>query len=108
MIENKDVFVIGHHEIVNLFKFIGIRGKIIEKVEGFNQEFQKVLSHQSIGLLIVALSLPDKKVQDILDEKIDRRSPLIFYFPIASMNQIDRDPVYSKIEDSIKHIIALN
>ncbi|MBD3229081.1 MAG: hypothetical protein GF329_12910 [Candidatus Lokiarchaeota archaeon] len=98
--------IIGDDEIVLLFGLLGIKGIIINGPELFQEEFNNLINDNSIGLIIVALELPESYVRDLMEFKIKNRKPFVSYLPnIFKMHLEREDIIFQTIYSSIKKII---
>ena len=101
------IHVIGSDEIVVLLGLLGIEGTIIEDSNEFLSVFNKIKRNTSIGMIIIAIPLPNDLVEFVIDFKLNNRTPFIFCLPdIFQVNIENEDPFYREILDSIGKIIA--
>ena len=104
---NDKIHILGNEEIVQLFGLLGIDGTILEKAEDFVKEFKDLVTQTTIGMIIVALDLPEESIDFLVDFKLNTRRPFVFYLPdIFQPNVENEDPFLRKIYDSINKIIS--
>ncbi|TFG07590.1 MAG: hypothetical protein EU539_04490 [Promethearchaeota archaeon] len=102
----KKIHVIGYDEIVLLLGLLGIDGTIIENSDQFMKKFEELTKDDSIGMIIIALDLPDEIIDFIVDFKLNKRIPFVYILPdIFKMNIQKEDAILNKIRASIKKII---
>lgn len=98
--------VIGYEETVLMLKLLGIQGKIVEKAEEFLKEFKFSTKDKKIGMIIIAIELPEEMIDYILDFKLNNRRPFVYYLPNIFQPNIDNDdPFLNIIKNSIGQII---
>jgi len=101
------IHVIGTDEIVVLLGLLGIEGTIIEDSYQFLSVFNKLKNNDSIGMIIIAVPIPNDLVDFVIEFKLNNRTPFIFCLPdIFQVNIENEDPFYRKILDSIGKIIT--
>ena len=101
------IHVIGSDEIVVLLGLLGIEGTIIEDSNQFLSAFNKLKTNTSIGMIIVAIPMPNDLVDFVIDFKLNNRTPFVFCLPdIFQVNIENEDPFYRKILESIGKIIT--
>ncbi len=104
---DQEIFIIGNDEICEMFSLLGIDGKIIEKSDEFLPEFQNLIKKPSIGMIIIAITLPDNIVDFLIDFKLNTRRPFIFHLPNMFEPNIEREDIFfKKIFESISQIIS--
>lgn len=104
---NDKIHVVGNEETVQLFGLLGIDGTILKKSEDFVKEFKDLVTQTTIGMIIVALDLPEENIDFLVDFKLNTRRPFVFYLPdIFQPNIENEDPFLRKIYDSINKIIS--
>ena len=99
--------VLGSEEIVLMLGLIGIEGKIIEEPDSFLKEFEKLRNMPSIGMILVAIKLPEELIDQLIDFKLNNRRPFVHYIPdIFAPNIENEDVVLKRILNIIERIIA--
>ncbi len=100
------IFVIGNDETVTMLELIGIDGLILSENDDFLKEFNKITNDPSISLIIIAIDLPEKIVDYLIDFKLNRRIPFIFYIPdIFNIEPKAMDLLINRIYRSIGKIL---
>jgi vacuolar-type H+-ATPase subunit F/Vma7 len=100
------IHIIGYDEIVLLFGLLGINGTIVEETNKFMEKFQDLIKDPSIGMIIIAMELPDEIVDYLIDYKLNNRKPFVFQLPDIFKADIEEEDAFLKrIYDSIKKII---
>jgi len=100
------IHIIGYDEIVLLFGLLGINGTIVEETNKFTEKFQDLIKNPSIGMIIIAMELPDEIVDYLIDYKLNNRKPFVFQLPDIFKADIEEEDAFLKrIHDSIKKII---
>lgn len=105
----QEIHVIGNDDFVYLLGLLGINGTILEKSESefFVKEFNKIVNNSSIGLIIIAIILPDNIIDFLIDFKLNNRSPVIFYLPdIFNANIENEDIILNIVLKSMGKIIS--
>lgn len=98
--------VLGYEETVLMLRLIGINGKILEKPEQFLKEFKSSIKNKRIGMIIIALDLPEEMIDYILEFKLNNRRPFVYYLPnIFQPNIQNNDPFLNIIKNQISQII---
>ena len=104
--KDQKIIVLGSKEIVTIFGFLGIKGKNIETHQHFLKEFKKTIKISSIGMVIIALTLPKEIVDNLIDFKLNNKKPFIHYIPdLFQLKKKKLDIIYKKIYNSINRII---
>ncbi|MFX0057799.1 MAG: V-type ATP synthase subunit F [Candidatus Hodarchaeota archaeon] len=103
---NQKIFVLGYEEFVLLMGLLGIEGKIIENTEQFSKEFDRLIKDSSIGMIIVALNLPENEIEYLFDFKLNNKKPFVFYVPDVFTTDIEQqNKIMAKIFKFINQII---
>ena len=106
MVEQK-IFVIGDDETVTMLGLIGINGIALQESEDFLKIFQKVVSDVSISMVIIMSDLPDDIIDFLIDYKLNKRRPFIFYMPdIFNLQKESKDYILNKIYGAINKLIS--
>lgn len=104
--QNQQIYVIGYEELVQIFGLLGIRGKTIENSDNFLKEFNNLIKQPSIGILIIAIDLPNEILDFLIEFKLIRRRPFLFLLPNIFKPYIDaHDALFKRISSSINKII---
>lgn len=105
MVEQK-IMVIGDDEIITMLGLIGIDGIVLEETGNFMKIFQQLVSDLSISMIIIAADLPDNVIDFLIDFKLNRRRPFIFYMPnIFTLKADSKDFFINKIFGSINKLL---
>jgi len=100
------IHVIGEEEIVLLMGLLGIEGSILDKPEDFSELFNNLKQDSSIGMIVIALDLLDKDIQILMDHKLAKLKPFIFYLPNIFKSTLEEQNVFFKeINKNIRRII---
>jgi vacuolar-type H+-ATPase subunit F/Vma7 len=103
----KKIYILGYNEIVLMLGLLGIEGKILEKQDDFLKEFKILIKQPSIGMIIVALDLPDEIIDFLIDFKFNNKRPFVFFLPnILNPNIESEDIFFNRIFESINKIIS--
>ncbi|MFW9897961.1 MAG: V-type ATP synthase subunit F [Candidatus Thorarchaeota archaeon] len=102
-----NIHIIGYDEIVLLYELLGIEGTILEDPNKFFDEFNKLIKNPSIGIIFIALELPDNIIDYLIDFKLNNKKPFIYYIPDIFEQKIEEeDRFFKKIKKSIGRIIV--
>ncbi|TFG25311.1 MAG: hypothetical protein EU532_11815 [Promethearchaeota archaeon] len=105
MTEDK-IYVIGEEEIILLMGLLGIEGSILSKPEEFLEEFNRLKEDPSIGMIVIAMDLLDDDIQTLIDHKLRKLKPFIFYLPNIFKPTLEEQIVlFKEINKTIKRII---
>ena len=105
MVEQK-IMVIGDDEIITMLGLIGIDGIVLEESGKFLNLFHQLINDLSVSMIIIAVDLPEKTIDFLIDYKLNKRRPLIFYMPnIFNLSEDSRDFFINKIFGSINKLI---
>jgi vacuolar-type H+-ATPase subunit F/Vma7 len=105
MVEEK-IIVIGDDEIITMLGLIGIDGIILEEPSDFLKVFHQLTNDLTISMIIIAVDLPEKTFDLLIDYKLNKRRPFIFYMPnIFNLRENSKDFFLNKIFGSISKLI---
>ncbi|MFX0031477.1 MAG: V-type ATP synthase subunit F [Candidatus Hodarchaeota archaeon] len=96
------IFVIGEEETVLMMGLLGIEGLILDKPGEFLKEFNILIQDPSIGMLIVAMELQNEDTKYLLDYKLNRKKPFVFYLPDVFKPKLGEQVAF--LEEIIKSI----
>ena len=100
------IHVIGYDESVLMFGLLGIEGTILSENENFRKEFNKLINDAKIDMIIVALDLPEDMIEFLVDFKLNKRKPFVFYLPdIFKLDLEQKDVLLKKVYESIGKIL---
>lgn len=100
------IFVIGDEETVIMMGLLGIEGKILDKPELFLNEFNLLKEDPSIGLVIIALDILEGDIPLLIDHKLSREKPLLFFLPNIFKDRLEDQVIFlNEIYKSIGKII---
>jgi vacuolar-type H+-ATPase subunit F/Vma7 len=100
------IYVIGEEDIIVLMGLLGIEGTILNKPEEFLEEFNRLKQDSSIGMVIIAMDLLDEDIQILMEHKLSKLKPFIFYLPNIFKSELEEQTVFFKeINKSIRRII---
>ena len=103
---DQEIHIIGYDEIILLMGLLGIEGTILKNAETFMKIFNDIIKKPSIGMVIIAMDLPNEIIDFLVDFKLHNRKPFIFYLPDIFQPEIERKNVFlKKISESISKII---
>ncbi|MGB5910118.1 MAG: V-type ATP synthase subunit F [Promethearchaeia archaeon] len=104
---NQRIFIIGDEEFVIMMGLLGLEGKIIENAADFLKEFEKLIKDTTIGMVIVAIDLPESVLEYLFEFKLNNRKPFIFYLPdVFKPNIEEQNTFISRIFKFISKIIS--
>jgi len=102
-----NIHIIGYDEVVLLFGLLGIDGTILEDLNKFLDEFNELVKKLSIGIIFIALKLPDDIIDYLIDFKLNNKKPFIYYLPdIFELKIEEEDRFLKKITKIIGRIIV--
>ncbi|MFX1395237.1 MAG: V-type ATP synthase subunit F [Promethearchaeota archaeon] len=102
-----NIHIIGYDEIVLLFGLLGIDGTILEDPNKFLDEFNKLVKKPSIGIIFIALKLPDDIIDYLIAFKLNNKKPFIYYIPdIFELKIGEEDRFLRKIRKIVGRIIV--
>lgn len=105
MAEQK-IYAIGEEETILMMGLLGIEGTVLNKPEEFLNEFNSLKKDTSIGMIIIAMDLLDNDIQHLLEHKLSKEKPFIFYLPdIFKSKPEDRTVFLKEIFKSIGKLI---
>ncbi len=100
------IYVIGEEEIIVLMGLLGIEGIVLNKPGDFLEEFNRLKEDPSIGMIVIAIDLLDEDIQILMEHKLSKLKPFIFYLPNIFKTKIEEQTVFLKeINKSIRRII---
>lgn len=106
MVDQK-VHVIGNDEIVLMLGLLGIEGTTIENTNDFMRAFNELIKRATIGMIIIAINLPDEINEYLVDFKLNNRRPLIIFLPDLFETDIEKkDVILNKILKIIGKLIS--
>ena len=92
MVDQK-IHVLGYDEIVLMLGLLGIEGTTVENVNDFMQLFNDLIKKPTIGMIIIAIDLPDDITEFLIDFKLNNRRPFIFFLPDLFETNIEKEDV---------------
>ncbi|MFX1273928.1 MAG: V-type ATP synthase subunit F [Promethearchaeota archaeon] len=105
--KGQKIHVIGVDDINILFRLLGIKGTVIKDASEFLHIFKEKINNPAIGMIIVALNLPQELIEYIIDFKLNNISPFVYYLPDIFQPNIEKEDLFlDQIIKSIKKIIA--
>lgn len=102
---DQEIHILGYKEIIYVFGLLGIDGTILKHPGEFSDVFNNLIKNPSVGMIIIALSLPTNLVEFLVDFKLTKRRPFIFFLLDQNANS-ENDIFFNKILKSINKIIA--
>ncbi|MFW9937533.1 MAG: V-type ATP synthase subunit F [Candidatus Thorarchaeota archaeon] len=103
----QQIHVIGTDEIITLLGLLGINGTVIDDNKDFMKQFNELVENPAIYLIIIALDLPNNIIETLIDFKLNRRKPFIFYLPnLFTSNHETKDLFISKVSKSLGKILT--
>ena len=100
------MMVIGDDEIITMLGLIGIDGIVLEETSNFMKIFQELINNMAISMIIIAMDLPDSVIDYLIDFKLNKRRPFVFYMPnIFTLNEDSKDFFINKIFGSINKLL---
>lgn len=102
------IHVLGYDYIVSMLGLLGIEGTVIKESDDFQKEFSDLIKKPTIDMIIISLKLPSEIEDFLLNFKLNKRKPFIFYLPeIFNLDVIPKDLFLDKIYESIGKILSL-
>lgn len=102
------IHVLGYDDIVLMLGLLGIEGTVIKESDDFQKEFNNLINKPSIDMIIISLKLPSDIEDFLVNFKLNKRKPFIFYLPeIFNLEVIPKDLFLNKIYESIGKILSL-
>jgi len=92
MVDQK-IHILGYDEIVLMLGLLGIEGTTVENVNDFMQIFNDLIKKPTIGMIIIAIDLPDDITEFLVDFKLNNRRPFIFFLPDLFEPNIEKEDV---------------
>lgn len=106
MVDQK-VHILGYDEIVLMLGLLGIEGTTIENVNEFMPIFNELIKKPTIGMIIIAIDLPDEINEFLVDFKLNNRRPFITFIPdIFETNIEKKDVLLNQILKIIGKLIS--
>ena len=106
MVDQK-VHILGYDEIVLMLGLLGIEGTTIENVNDFMQIFSELIKKPTIGMIIIAIDLPDEINEFLVDFKLNNRRPFIIFLPDLFESNIEKkDVLLNKILKIIGKLLS--
>ena len=100
------IHIIGDDEGVLMFGLLGIEGTVISENENFMKQFNKLINDTKIDMIIVALDLSEDIIEYLIDFKLNKRKPFVFYLPdIFKLDLEQKDVLLKKVYESIGKIL---
>lgn len=100
------IYVIGEEEIIVLMGLLGIDGTVLNKPEEFLEEFNRLKQDSSIGMIVIAMDLLDEDIQILMEHKLSKLKPFVFYLPNIFKPKLEDQALFFKeINKSIRRII---
>ena len=100
------IYAIGEEEIILMMGLLGIEGIVLNKPEEFINEFNRLKEDPSIGMIIIAMDLLTSDIQNLIEHKLSKKMPFIFYLPDVFKSKVeDRTVLFNEIFKSIRKII---
>ncbi len=100
------IYAIGEEEIILMMGLLGIEGTVLNKPEEFSNEFNSLKKDTSIGMIIIAMDLLNNDIQNLIEHKLSKEKPFIFYLPDIFKSKLeDRTVFLEEIFKSIGKII---
>lgn len=100
------IHIIGNDECVLMFGLLGIEGTITNENENFMKQFNKLINDTKIDMIIVALDLSEDIIEYLVDFKLNKRKPFVFYLPdIFNLDLEQKDILLGKVYESIGRIL---
>ncbi len=104
---DQKIHVLGYDEIVLMLGLLGIEGTTVENVNDFMQIFNDLIKKPTIGMIIIAIDLPDDIINLLIDFKLNNRRPFIFFLPDLFKANIEKEDVLiNKILKIIRKLIS--
>ncbi len=101
------IHIIGVDDIIILFRLIGIDGTVVEDASEFLTIFKELINNPTIGMIIIAVDLPQNLIEYIIDFKLNNKKPFVYYIPDIFQPNIENNDLFlEQIIKSIKKIIA--
>ncbi len=89
-----------------MLSLLGIEGSIIKPEDDFMIKFNELINNPSIGMIIIAIPLPDNIFNFIINFKLNNKKPFIFILPDIFHPHIEEEgQVINKILESIGDIV---
>ncbi|MFX0104222.1 MAG: V-type ATP synthase subunit F [Candidatus Hodarchaeota archaeon] len=103
---NEKIHILGEEDLVVMLGLIGIEGTIINSGEDFMIEFNELIKKASIGMIIIAIPLPDDIINFVINFKLNNRKPFIFILPDIFHSRIEEEgQVINKILEAIGDVV---
>ncbi|MFW9827534.1 MAG: V-type ATP synthase subunit F [Candidatus Thorarchaeota archaeon] len=103
---DQKIYVLGQEDLVILFGLLGIESKIINSKDQFIEEFNKLITNPSIGMIVIAMPLDDDEINLLLNFKLSNKNPFIFILPdVFQPNIEEKGKIVNKILEAIREIV---
>lgn len=100
------IVVLANAKNAILFGLLGLETRIIEFKENFLTSFKELTRLKSVGMIIISLELPEETIDYIIEFKLNRNRPFIFYMSdILDPKLGKEDKIYNEIYRSISKIV---
>ncbi|NHJ24421.1 MAG: hypothetical protein EAX89_07600 [Candidatus Lokiarchaeota archaeon] len=106
MVEQR-IFALGDDETVTMLGLIGIDGITLEDTGDFLKEFNKLTNDQSISMIIIVIDLPNDIIDYLIDYKLNKRRPFIFYMPdIFNLQEDSKEYILNRVYGAINKLVT--
>ena len=103
---DQKIYAIGEEEFILMVGLLGIEGKVLNQSGEFSNEFENLMQDNSIGMIIIAMELLDDDIKILMDHKLSKKKPFIFYLPNIFKSKPEERTIFLKeIFKSIGKII---
>ena len=104
---DQKIHVLGNDEIVSMLGLLGLEGTVIKEHKEFLKEFSTLANNPQIIMIIISLDLPENLIDFLIDFKLNRRKPFIFYLPdIFTLDSESENLFLTKIYETISKILT--
>ena len=101
------IHVLGNDEIVSMLGLLGIEGTVIKDNREFLNVFNTLANNELITMIIISLDLPENLIDFLIDFKLNRRKPFVFYLPdIFTLDSESKNLFLLKTYESITRILT--
>ncbi len=106
MVEQR-IFALGDDETVTMLGLIGIDGIALEDTGDFLKKFNKLTNDQSISMIIIVIDLPNDIIDYLIDYKLNKRRPFIFYVPdIFNLQEDSKEYILNRVYGAINKLVT--
>jgi len=102
LLPEQKIYIVGEEETVLMMGLLGIEGVVLDKPEQFLKEFSALIEDPSIGMLIIAMELQNEDAKRLLDHKLSKQKPFVFYLPDVFKPKLEEQVVF--LEEIVKSI----